>query len=90
MTAKPEDHKSKTYTFTHNGTDHTIPAFASLPIGVIRKSRKASDDGDKAFIILETIMGEGSPELNAVDSMDAAEFNEFLKGWTQGASVGEA
>jgi hypothetical protein len=90
MTAKPEDHKSKTFTFTHEGTEFTIPAFASLPIGVVRKSRKASDDGDRAFIILETVLGEDSPELNAVDSMDADQFNDFLKGWTQGASVGEA
>lgn len=90
MATTPQDHKKKTHTFTHNGEDFTIPAFASLPIGVVRKSRKGKDDADTAFIILETVMGEDSPELAAIDAMDAAEFNDFLQGWTQGAGVGEA
>jgi hypothetical protein len=90
MTAIPQDHKSKTFTFTHDDKSFTIPAFAALPVGVVRKARKGADDGDKAFIILETVMGEDSPELNAIDSMDVDQFNEFLKGWTQGAGVGEA
>lgn len=89
MTA-PQDHKAKTHTFTHNGTDFTIPAFTSLPIGVIRKARKGKDEADTAFIILETVMGEDSKELAAVDAMDQTQFQTFLEGWTQGAGVGEA
>lgn len=78
------------YSFKHAGKKFQIPLFTDIPMGVIRKSRRASDDMDKAFIILETLMGEGSPEMEAVDSMNAAEFQEFLAGWTQGAPVGES
>jgi hypothetical protein len=79
-----------THTFKHNGKDYTIPAFTALPIGVIRKARKGKDEADTAFLILENVMGEDSPELAAVDSMDQTEFQAFLEGWTQGAGVGEA
>jgi hypothetical protein len=81
---------SKTYTFEHNGKKFTIPAMNALPMGVLRKSRKAADEMDRAFMILEELMGENSPELKAVDSMDADAFNEFLTGWTQGAPLGES
>lgn len=90
MTAVPQDHKSTTFTFTHNGEKFTIPSFTSLPIGVVRKARKGKDEADTAFIILETVMGEDSPELAAVDAMTQEEFGTFLDGWTQGASVGES
>lgn len=89
MTA-PQDHLKTTFTFTHDGNEYTIPAFTSLPIGVIRKSRKGKDEADTAFIILETVMGEDSKELAAVDSMSQAQFQAFIQGWTQGAGVGEA
>ena len=59
-------------------------------MGVIRKSRKGTDDLDKAFIIIEEILGENSPELKALDQMTPAEFQEFLEGWTEGASLGES
>lgn len=81
---------SKTFTFTQNGKDFTIPAFSSLPIGVVRKSRRGKDEADTAFLILESLMGEDSKELAAVDSMTQVEFQTFLEGWTQGAGVGEA
>lgn len=82
--------ESKTYTFTHEDKTYTIPAFASLPTGVLRKSRKAEDDTDRTFLILEAVMPEGSPELEAIDKMPTEAFLEFLKGWTQGSSVGES
>lgn len=81
---------SKTYTFEHNGKKFTIPAMSALPMGVLRKSRKSEDSMDRAFIILEELMGEDSPELKAVDTMDAEQFNAFLEGWTQGAPLGES
>jgi len=81
---------SKTFTFTQNGKDFTIPAFTSLPIGVVRKARRGKDEADTAFLILESLMGEDSKELAAVDSMTQNEFQTFLEGWTQGAGVGEA
>ena len=81
---------SKTYTFEHKGKKFTIPAMNALPMGVLRKSRKSEDSMDRAFIILEELMGEDSPELKAVDTMDAEQFNAFLEGWTQGAPLGES
>ncbi|HLP97654.1 MAG TPA: hypothetical protein VK149_04335 [Sideroxyarcus sp.] len=81
---------AKKYTFTHNGDKFEIPSFSALPVGVIRKARRAKDEADQAFTILETVMGEDSPELAAVDSMTTEEFQAFIKGWTEGASVGES
>jgi hypothetical protein len=81
---------AKAYKFTHKGKSYSVPTFDQLPMGVIRKSRKGVDDMDKAFIVIEEIMGEGSPELAALDSMNPSEFEAFLNGWTQGSSVGES
>lgn len=80
----------KTYTFEHEGKSFTIPSFSALPVGAIRKARKAKDDADQAFTILENVLGEDSPELAAVDAMDPEAFEAFLTGWTQGAPVGES
>lgn len=78
------------YSFEHKGKKYSIPAFTKLPMGAIRKARKASDDTDQAFIIIETVMGEDSKELAAVDSMSPEEFQVWLEGWTQGAPLGES
>jgi hypothetical protein len=78
------------YNFEHKGKTYSVPAFRSLPMGAIRKARKATDDMDKAFIIIESILGEDSKELKAIDEMDAAQFQAFLEGWTDGAPLGES
>lgn len=85
MTAKD----SKTYTFTQNGETHTIPTLAAMPVGAIRKARKAKDETDQVFTILESTIGEDSPALAAIDTMDGAQFEAFMTGWTQGAPLGE-
>jgi hypothetical protein len=90
MATAPQDHNSKTFTFTHAGKSFTIPSLKSLPVGVTRKARKSKDDTDMVFIMLEAVMAEDSKELAAIDSMDADQFNEFLTAWTQGAAVGES
>lgn len=79
-----------TFTFTHNGKDYSIPAFTSLPMGVVRKARKGKDDADITFLILENVMPEDSAELAAIDAMTQDEFAKFITEWTQGAGVGEA
>ena len=78
------------FTFEQGGKQYSIPKFSDLPAGALRSSRKASDDLDKAFTIIEYVMGEDSPELLAVDNMTVAEFGDFVKAWTDGASVGES
>jgi hypothetical protein len=59
-------------------------------MGAIRKGRKAKDEADQLFTMLEAVMPEGSPELDAIDSMDADEFKTFMESWTQGAPLGES
>lgn len=76
--------------FEHAGTKYMIPKFSNLAAGTLRKSRKGQGELDKAFIILELTLGEGSKELAAVDEMTVEAFGEFLKAWTDGASVGES
>lgn len=79
----------KTYDFEVDGKKFSIPSFTALPVGAIRKARKAKDDTDMAFTILETVIGEGET-LDAIDGMTGDEFAEWLQGWTQGAGTGEA
>lgn len=81
---------SETFTFTHAGKEYSIPAMAALPIGVLRKARKGADRMDQTFIILETVMGEDSEELSAIDTMTAEQFNAWFEAWSQGAPVGES
>jgi hypothetical protein len=92
MTAKTakETMTAQDFTFTHKGKKHSIPAFAALPMGALRKARKAEDEGDKVFTILENVLSETDPALAAIDSMTATEFAAFLEEWTQGVAVGES
>ncbi len=78
------------FAFEHGGKQFFIPKFSDLPAGALRKARKGVDDLDKAFTIIEYVMGEDSPEIAAVDGMSVAEFGEFVKSWTGGTSVGES
>ena len=81
---------AKVYKFEHDKKTYEIPFFSELPMGAVRKARKATDDIDKAFIIIEEALGDDAPALRALDSMKAAEFQKFLEGWTQGAPLGES
>lgn len=78
------------YHFTIDGKDYAVPHFNKIPVGVIRKSRKANDEMDQVFTILELVLGEDSDVLEAVDSMSGEDFQAWLSGWTQGAPVGES
>jgi hypothetical protein len=78
------------YEFTHKGKKYSIPLFADVPVGAIRKARKEKDETGQAFQIIETMVGEGSPALEAIDAMTTTEFSKWLEGWTQGAALGES
>lgn len=80
----------ETFTFKSSNKNYSIPAFSSLPAGALRKARKCADDMDRAFTIIEYVMGEDSPEIKAVDAMSVKEFGEFVQSWTGGTSVGES
>ncbi len=82
--------KKKTFEFEHDGKKYTVPAFNALPMGAVRKARKAKDEGDQVFTIIEIMLGEDSPELAALDAMDGEEFQQFMAAWTQGAPLGES
>jgi hypothetical protein len=69
------------YKFEHNGNTYEVPPFSSAPAGVLRRARKAADEMDKAFTILEGIIGEDSPAFAAIDSMSLDEFGAWLQGW---------
>lgn len=76
--------------FEHKGKTFTIPKFENIPTGVIRKSRKADNDTDAAFIILELTLGEDSKELAAIDEMTISQAGEVIGAWTKGVSLGES
>jgi len=81
---------AQTHDFTHEGKTYTIPSFSALPMGAMRRARKAKDEIDQIFTILEMTLGEDSEAIQAIDQMQPAQFEEFVKAWTQGASMGES
>jgi len=81
---------AETFTFEHKKKSYTIPAFSQLPAGAFRKARKGTDDFDRAFILIEETLGEGSEALAALDTMKPTELNDFIVEWSKGASLGES
>lgn len=79
---------AKGFTFTHGGKKVTLPLFSNVPVGALRASRNATDDMDRAFLILENVLDDKT--LAIIDSMSVSEFGEVLTGWTTGAPVGES
>jgi len=78
------------HAFEYKGKKYTVPSFESIPMGVLRKSRKGKDELDTVFIILETMLGEDAKAFDALDQMDGNEFGAWITAWTQGAGLGEA
>jgi hypothetical protein len=79
-----------TYEFEVDGKTFSVPAFSEMPTGALRKARKADNDMDRAFVILEEALGLESDALAALDKMSLTDFGKWLEGWTQGASLGES
>lgn len=77
------------FMFTVDGTDYFLPRAAQIPSGLIRKVRKL-EQMDGTFTILETMLGEDSAEIAALDSLPIIELNKVLNDWMQGASLGES
>jgi hypothetical protein len=78
------------YKFEHNGKKYELPDFVDIPMGALRKARKGKDELDVTFTMVEQMVGEDSPVLAAIDSMNAEQFQKLITGWTQGAGLGEA
>jgi hypothetical protein len=78
------------YKFELNGKEYELPDFNNLPMGVIRKSRKFTNELDSAFSIIESVADGNADLLDALDKLPVSEFNKVLEGWTTGAAVGES
>lgn len=78
------------YKFELNGTSYELPDFTNLPMGVIRKSRKFTNELDAAFSIIESVAGNNNDLLDALDALPVSEFNKVLEGWTSGVSIPES
>jgi hypothetical protein len=76
--------------FQHKGKDFSIPKFENIPSGVVRKARKADNDLDAAYLVLELTLGEDSKELAALDEKPLSEIGEIIKAWTNGVTLGES
>ena len=78
------------YKFEINGTDYEIPAFADMPLGALRKARKAQDELDATFELLEGALGADSPVMAALDTLTIEQFKTWFEGWAGGSTVGES
>ena len=79
-----------TYKFNIKGQDYEVPGFQEIPAGALRKARHATDEIDKAFTILEQVVGEDSDVIKALDTLTLEELGTWLSGWTQGVPLGES
>jgi hypothetical protein len=75
-------------------TKITLPSLAKLPMGVARKTRKLSEENaaEALFIMFEELFDEGSPELDAFDTLNPEELAALMTAWTDysGVSLGES
>lgn len=96
MTKTPQDHlqalkdQPETVDFQTSKGKLTLPHFSRIPGGAIRKARKAEDQMDQFFIIIEETCGDPSDELAFLDRLSLAELGSLFMEWTQGAAVGES
>ncbi|VXC30596.1 conserved hypothetical protein [Microbacterium sp. 8M] len=68
-----------------DGHEIELPRFENVPVGIIRKTRQLPQV-DQVFTILEELI---SPEdLEHVDLLDRAQFNDLVKAWREGSSIG--
>lgn len=95
MTKTPQDHlqalkeQPDTVDFETSRGTLTLPHFSKIPGGALRKGRKAVDQMDQFFIIIEETCGDPSDELAHLDRLPIGELGELIIKWTQGAAVGE-
>lgn len=75
------------YKYTKDGVEYSFPLFKNIKTGILRKARKAKDDTDMVFTIIELMLGEESKELEMIDNLTNEEFEEFLNGWLQGVDL---
>lgn len=66
---------------TATGAEITLPRQDQLPVGVIRKARKLSED-EQVWSFIEAVADEDS--LASIDALPLSEFQEFITAWTSG------
>ena len=94
--AQPQDFKKPVTDFPDTVAISTskgelvLPHFAKIPGGALRKARKHEDQLDQFYTLIEIALGDPSPELDFVDSLNLVEQGEVFQKWTQGAPVGES
>jgi hypothetical protein len=65
-----------------------LPQLSTIRAGVLRKARKATDEMDQFFTILESVLGEESLELHTLDQLPLEELAQVFEQWT-GTTPGE-
>lgn len=94
--AQPQDFKKALADFPDTVTIPTskgnlvLPHFAKIPGGALRKARKHEEKIDQFYTLIEIALGDPSPELDFVDSLNLAEQGEVFQKWSQGAALGES
>lgn len=86
----PDDHKSKTFTWTSPaGVEITLPAMGSIKAGVMRRTRKL-EPVDAMFSVLEEISDEDT--IGKLDDLEQVELNSLVEDWQSdsGATSGES
>ncbi|MFF2631957.1 hypothetical protein ACFVR6_03650 [Microbacterium sp. NPDC058021] len=67
-----------------DGHQITLPRFENVPMGIVRKTRRMTAI-DQIFTILEELLSES--DLEHIDKLDRAEFNDLSKKWQETSSI---
>jgi hypothetical protein len=74
------------YKIEYDGKTVELPAFGSIPTGVLRKARHEPET-DQSWYILEQVLD--AKALAVVDALPLSEFAKHMKAWAGGISLGE-
>jgi len=68
-----------------DGRTIKLPSFDQIPFGVIRKLRKADNDGEAFFGLIEQVADEAT--LDVLDSLPLAATGDIFSAWQAAAGV---
>jgi len=71
---------------TKAGDKIVLPKFDTIPTGILRRTRNMNGQ-DQMFAVLETLLGDDSKEMAAIDLIPSGELKGFIADWQKDAGI---
>lgn len=78
--------ESSKYRYDIGDVTVELPSLKNLPPKVSRRTRKLNSE-DRFWTTLEILLGEDSPEIEALEGLDADTFEDFSNGWSEFSGI---